>query len=134
MSEVSISRFNPSLEGVEVCSSWVCVRTVSTWLTLKGETKCVPSGSTSPVTRPKNVSTPTLPGGTYATDAHKKMISKIRPIPISTERPAALGLTVMTRGSNCAMYISLISIYFRESLDRQLTLRHSIPGDHGACF
>src|SRR5258708_18042408 len=120
MSEVSISRFKPSLEGVEVCSSWDCVRTVITWLILKGETKCVPSGKILSVTRPNEVSTPTWPGGTYAMDAKTRMAtSKITsPIPISRENePGFTSITLDDGDEKLVMQDLLLTMRLVESQD-----------------
>src|SRR5437867_8245729 len=91
------------MEGVEVCSSCGCVRTEKTWLALNGETKWVPAGSVSPVTRPKNVSTPTLPGGTYAIEAQARIMNSTRPMMIRMGVEAARGFALMILGSKCAM-------------------------------
>src|SRR2546427_8052269 len=68
MSEVSRFMTSPSLEGTLADSLISCVRIDISLLDLNGYTRCTPSGSTSPVTRPKRVSTPTFPDSTFATD------------------------------------------------------------------
>ena len=55
---------NPSSEGTLAVSFSSCVRMDMVLFPLKGLTRCVPSGKTSPVTRPNSVSTPTFPAGT----------------------------------------------------------------------
>src|SRR5260221_13436378 len=101
MSEVSISRFSPSMDGVEVCSSWDCVRTEKTWLTLNGETKWVPAERVSPVTRPKYTRTPTFPAGTYAKDAQPRMMNSSSPIPTRIGPTTGFGFEVIILGSKC---------------------------------
>src|SRR5213592_1707030 len=64
MSEVSRFMTSPSLEGTLADSLISCVRIDISLLDLNGYTRCTPSDSTSPVTRPKRVSTPTFPDST----------------------------------------------------------------------
>src|SRR6266403_2588423 len=109
MRDVSISRFNPSCDGVDVCSSCVWVRTVSTWLILNGETKCVPSGIISPVTRPNEVSTPALPGGTYASEHQPNMTNRTTTTPARAGAESERGFELMIRGSKCAIQNLLLS-------------------------
>src|SRR5437660_6629623 len=96
MSEVSRFMTSPSLEGTLADSLISCVRMDISLLDLNGFTRCTPSDSTSPVTRPKRVSTPTFPDSTFATDENSNSATKNPTTAIPSRRNAGLGFTSIT--------------------------------------
>src|SRR5690349_21392545 len=58
----------PSFEGTDARSLTSCVLTLNSVTVAKGLTRCTPSPSTCPVTRPNIVTTPTCPVWTHDVD------------------------------------------------------------------
>src|SRR5438309_11214664 len=86
-------------------------------LDLNGFTGCTPSDSTSPVTRPKRVSTPTFPDSTFATDENSNSATKNPTTAIPSRRNAGLGFTSITLPRPSEKIVIVIPPHLDCSLD-----------------
>ena len=108
---------SPSLEGTLADSLISCVRMDISLLDLNGFTRCTPSDSTSPVTRPKRVSTPTFPDSTFATDENSNSATKNPTTAIPSRRNAGLGFTSITLPRPSEKIVIVIPPHLDCSLD-----------------
>src|ERR1051326_735067 len=92
--DVSSASINPSLEGTLALSLTDCVWTESFCTDLSGLMMWMPSPSTSPVTLPKSVKTPTWPVGIEVVLANSTINSTIAPPTLNARalNPAKFGI------------------------------------------
>src|SRR5207244_12090033 len=81
---------SPSADGTLADSLISWVRMDISLLDLNGLIMCMPSGSTSPVTLPNKVSTPTCPDCTLVTDANRKITTRNAEMPNPNSRRPGL--------------------------------------------
>src|SRR5207253_9228431 len=94
-----------------------CLRTAISLSHLNAYTTCTPTDSTSPVTRPKMLSTPTFPDSTFATDENSNSATKNPTTAIPSRRNAGLGFTSTTPPRPSEKIVIVIPPHLDCSLD-----------------